>query len=178
MTPLAPGGVDRHPGPLTRVAVSVRLSHGCSSPNSRWAALTSASDGRGVPRGLGEPEAGNGAEGRALTAWTRRKRADVARYGRGPSCEVLVETDWGWRVCRVRRRLRTRGERIVVWSYTVIVSLFAPAGVVLLMWGSGAARSVGIALLVVGLVVMAVPISPFLRARVRRREADAERGQQ
>jgi hypothetical protein len=74
--------------------------------------------------------------------------------------------------------LRTRGERIVVWSYTVIVSLFAPAGVVLLMWGSGAARSVGIALLVVGLVVMAVPISPFLRARVRRREADAERGQQ
>lgn len=48
----------------------------------------------------------------------------------------------------------------------MLVSLLAPAGVVLL--DNGAARGVGIALLVLALLGMAVPISPFLRARVRR----------
>lgn len=65
-----------------------------------------------------------------------------------------------------RRRLLTRGERVFAWSYTMLVSLLAPAGVVLL--DNGAARGVGIALLVLALLGMAVPISPFLRARVRR----------
>jgi len=53
--------------------------------------------------------------------------------------------------------------------------LLAPVGVVLLIVGSGVAHGVGIALLVVGLFAMAVPISPLLRARVRRREARADR---
>lgn len=61
------------------------------------------------------------------------------------------------------------------WSYTVLASLLAPVGVLLLIAGSGAARGVGIALLVLALLVMAVPISPLLRARVRRREAPAGR---
>jgi hypothetical protein len=72
-----------------------------------------------------------------------------------------------------RRRLLTRGERVFAWSYTLLVSLLAPVGVVLLIAGSGAAHGVGIALLVLGLLAMAVPISPLLRARVRRREARA-----
>jgi hypothetical protein len=55
--------------------------------------------------------------------------------------------------------------------------LLAPVGVVLLIVGSGAAHGVGIALLVLGLLAMAVPISPLLRARVRRREARAGRRQ-
>lgn len=67
-----------------------------------------------------------------------------------------------------RRRLLTRGERVFAWSYTMLVSLLAPAGVVLLVFDNGAARGVGIALLVLALLGMAVPISPFLRARVRR----------
>jgi len=46
---------------------------------------------------------------------------------------------------------------------------------VLLLFGSGATHGVGIALLVIGLLAMAVPISPLLRARVRRREAQAGR---
>jgi Zn-dependent protease with chaperone function len=50
-------------------------------------------------------------------------------------------------------------------------------GVVLLLFGSGATHGIGIALLAIGLLAMAVPISPFLRARVRRREAQAGRRQ-
>jgi hypothetical protein len=76
-----------------------------------------------------------------------------------------------------RRRLLTRGERVFARSYTLLASLLVPVAVVLLVVGSGATRGVGIALLVVGLLAMAVPISPFLRARVRRREARAGRGQ-
>lgn len=76
-----------------------------------------------------------------------------------------------------RRRLLTRGERVFAWSYTLLASLLAPVGVVLLIVGSGAAQGVGIALLILGLLAMAVPISPLLRARVRRREARAGRRQ-
>jgi hypothetical protein len=74
-----------------------------------------------------------------------------------------------------RRRLLTRGERVFAWGYTLLASLLVPVGVVLLIVGSGAAHSVGVALLVVGLFAMAVPISPFLRLRVRRREDRAGR---
>jgi hypothetical protein len=76
-----------------------------------------------------------------------------------------------------RRRLLSRGERVFVWSYTLLVSLLAPGGVVLLIIGSGVAHGLGIALLVAGLLAMAVPISLLLRARVRRREARAHRRQ-
>jgi hypothetical protein len=76
-----------------------------------------------------------------------------------------------------RRRLLTRGERAFACSYTLLASLLAPIGVVLLIMGSGTAHGVGIALLVLGLLAMAVPISPFLRARVRRRKAQADRRQ-
>jgi hypothetical protein len=76
-----------------------------------------------------------------------------------------------------RRRVLTTGERVFAWSYTVLSSLLIPLGVVLLLAGSGAIHGVGIALLVIGLLAMAVPISPLLRARVRRREAQAGRQQ-
>jgi hypothetical protein len=75
-----------------------------------------------------------------------------------------------------QRRLLTRGERVFAWGYTLVASLLVPVGVALLIVGSGAAHGVGIALLVVGLLAMVVPISPFLRARVRRREARVDRG--
>jgi uncharacterized protein (DUF58 family) len=45
------------------------------------------------------------------------------------------------------------------------------AGVVVLANGTG--KGLGIALLVVWLLLMLVPISPILRARVRRREEGA-----
>ena len=75
-----------------------------------------------------------------------------------------------------RRRLLTRGERFVAWSLAVAPSLLVVGGVALLVWGNGSGHGVGIALLIVALLLMAVPISPFLRARVRRREARAARG--
>jgi cytochrome b subunit of formate dehydrogenase len=74
-----------------------------------------------------------------------------------------------------RRRLLTRGERVFAWSLIVAPSLLVLGGVALLMWGKGASHGVGIALLIVALFAMAVPVSPLLGARVRRREARAAR---
>ena len=70
-----------------------------------------------------------------------------------------------------RRKLLTRGERVFLMSSTLLSSLLAPAAVVLLLFGGGSVRIIGIVLLLVALLLMAVPITPFMRARVRRREA-------
>jgi hypothetical protein len=64
----------------------------------------------------------------------------------------------------------TPGERRFLLGYGLVSPLVAPAGVLLLVFGGSSTRAVGIALLVAALVVMAVPVSPFLRARVRQRE--------
>jgi hypothetical protein len=74
-----------------------------------------------------------------------------------------------------RRRQLTRGERAFAWSLAFAPSLLVLGGIALLVWGNGVGHSVGIALLVVALLLMAVPISPFLQARVRRRKAQAAR---
>jgi hypothetical protein len=74
-----------------------------------------------------------------------------------------------------RRRLLTRGERAFAWSLAVVPSLLVLGGIALLVWGKDAGHGVGIALLIVALLLMAVPISPFLQARVRRRKAQAAR---
>jgi hypothetical protein len=67
-----------------------------------------------------------------------------------------------------RRRLLTRGERMIGWGFAFLPPLLVFVGVVVL--ANGAGKGLGIALLVVGLLLMLVPISPILRARVRRRE--------
>jgi hypothetical protein len=72
-----------------------------------------------------------------------------------------------------RRRLLTRGERIVGWSFAFLPPLLVFVGVVVL--ANGAGKGLGIALLVVGLLLMLVPVSPILRARVRRREERARK---
>jgi hypothetical protein len=74
-----------------------------------------------------------------------------------------------------RRRLLTKGERAIAWSLAFAPSLLVLGGIALLVWGKGAGHGVGIALLIVALLPMAVPISPFLQARVRRRKAQAAR---
>ena len=68
-----------------------------------------------------------------------------------------------------RRKLLTRGERIVGWTPAASPSLLALGGLELLVFGG--AHTVGIGLLVLALLVMAVPIPPILRATSRRREA-------
>jgi cytochrome c biogenesis protein CcdA len=65
----------------------------------------------------------------------------------------------------------------VAWAFALLPSPLALVGVVLLIGGGSGARVVGIVLLVLFLLGMTVPISPFLKARVRRRETRAEREQ-
>jgi hypothetical protein len=72
-----------------------------------------------------------------------------------------------------RRKLLTRGELAFYRTYLLLGPLLFPAGVVLLL--SGGAKAVGISLLVLALLVNAIPISPFLRARGKRREAQTKR---
>ena len=74
---------------------------------------------------------------------------------------------------RNRAQLRaelTPGERRFFYAYGLVSPLLAPAGIGLVVWGDSSTRGAGIALLIVALLVTAVPVSPFLRARVRRRE--------
>jgi hypothetical protein len=71
---------------------------------------------------------------------------------------------------KARRELLTRGERIVAWSLALMSIVLAPAGVIILLSGDSSLRVVGITMLVLALFVAAVPISPVLQARVRRRQ--------
>ncbi len=59
------------------------------------------------------------------------------------------------------------------WTLALGPGVLVVIAVALLLFGH--ARAVGIALLIVALVVMAVPVSPLLGAKVRRREARAGR---
>ena len=71
----------------------------------------------------------------------------------------------------------TAGERFAAYSYLLLTSLLPPLAVGLLLLGPGSTRPVGIGLLLVALVLLAVPISPILRARVRRREERSSEGE-
>jgi hypothetical protein len=68
------------------------------------------------------------------------------------------------------RKELTPNERRFYYGYIVVGMVVPSAAIWLLFLGRGTARAVGIGLLLLALLVMAVPISPFLRARVRRRE--------
>lgn len=74
-----------------------------------------------------------------------------------------------------RRKLLTRGERALGWSLAIAPNLLLIGGIVLLLRDKSADHGVGIVLLIAAPFAMAVPISPFLRARVRRRQARAAR---
>jgi hypothetical protein len=68
----------------------------------------------------------------------------------------------------------TPGERRFAYGYTALGVILPPTAIGLVVFGTGSTRGVGIGLLLLALLVMAVPISPFLRARVRRRERASE----
>jgi hypothetical protein len=65
--------------------------------------------------------------------------------------------------------LLTPGERRFLYGYTVVGTLLPPLAVGLLVFGGAGTRGVGVAVLVLALLTMAVPISPFLSSRARRR---------
>jgi hypothetical protein len=71
------------------------------------------------------------------------------------------------------RKLLTPGERRFAYGYTLVSGLLPAVAIGLLVFGTSTTRAVGAGLLLFALVLMAVPISPFLRARVRRRERRA-----
>ena len=77
------------------------------------------------------------------------------------------------RLREVRRKRLTRGERILGWTLALGPGVLVVVAVALLLLDH--ARTVGIGLLVVALVLMAMPVSPLLGAKVRRRKARAER---
>jgi len=101
-----------------------------------------------------------------LALWDARKRGTIPRGE--PAIGYLRV---GMRRRRkVRRELLSIGERIVAWTMVLLSAVLVPAGVIILLSGGSSLRPVGIALLVLALVVMAIPISPILQARVRRRQ--------
>jgi len=74
---------------------------------------------------------------------------------------------------RIRRELRaqlTLGERAVAYCWVLLTFVLPPLAIGLLVLGTDSTRPIGIGLLLVALFLYAVPISPILRSRVRRRE--------
>jgi hypothetical protein len=105
-----------------------------------------------------------------LALWDARKRGTIPRGG-----SAIGHVRAGIRRRRrARRELLTLTERIVVWTMVLLSAALAPAGLIILLTAGSGLRPVGIALLVLALVVMAVPISPILQARVRRRQRDRQ----
>jgi hypothetical protein len=77
-------------------------------------------------------------------------------------------------VGRIRREVReqlTPGERGFWYAMVVLIVVLPMAAVMVLVLGGRGLRGAGIALLFATLVVYVVPVSPILRARVRRRNA-------
>jgi hypothetical protein len=101
-----------------------------------------------------------------LGLWTARKQGSIPQGESG-----IGYLRAGMRRSRkARRELLTRGERVAAWTMVFMGVFLAPAGVIILLSGGSGLHVVGIVLLVLALVVMAVPISPILQARVRRRQ--------
>ncbi len=71
---------------------------------------------------------------------------------------------------QARRKLLTLKELTVAWAKVLLSVVLIPAGVIVLLAGGSGLHGLGIVLLVLGLVVMAIPISPILQTRVRRRQ--------
>jgi hypothetical protein len=77
---------------------------------------------------------------------------------------------------KARRELLTRGERFIAGTMTLLSIVLVPAGLIILLSGDSNLRPIGIAMLVLALLAAAVPISPILQARVRKRQqADTSR---
>jgi hypothetical protein len=71
----------------------------------------------------------------------------------------------------------TTGERAFMYAYAVVIVFLPTVAIALTIFGKDTVRSVGIGLLLLTVVLYAVPLSPIMRRRVRRREerrADTE----
>ena len=104
----------------------------------------------------------------------RRRDLQAARAGAHPAPGVGTEprltvsglvrtTDYTEAAAQL-----TRGERIFLRLWLIVIVLLPPCAGLLTIFGRGAVRAVGIALLLVALIIFAVPVSPLLKARIRR----------
>ena len=76
----------------------------------------------------------------------------------------------------VGRKLRdqyTRGERVLYGAWALLVLTVPPFALVLVPLGEGVLRSIGVALLVFSVVLLATPLTWILEARVRHRQSTA-----
>ncbi len=106
------------------------------------------------------------AAGMWLGVWQAHKRGVIPEEG-----SAIGQLRVGVRRSRkVRRELLTLGERVFAWTMTLFGVIAVPAGIIILLSGDSGLRAMGIGLLIVALVVTAVPVSPILQARVRRRQ--------
>lgn len=86
--------------------------------------------------------------------------------------ESLAVVSYWEKIQRTRAELRTQltpGERLFAYSWLVLTMALPFAGAVLVGAGKGT-RAIGIGLLAAGLIFVAIPISPILKARIRRRQ--------
>jgi hypothetical protein len=109
----------------------------------------------------------------ALGVWLGKRLGRLTKRPGEP--EVALREKLRRNRAELRREL-TLGERWFVYGYMALCTFLGPVAIVLLLLGPGAPRTVGFGLLLAALVVMAVPISPFIRARVRRRERRSSGG--
>ena len=102
----------------------------------------------------------------ALGVWFGNRVFRVSGSAGAP--EVSLRRSLGRSRAQLRAQL-TPGERRFFYGYMLISPLLVPLAIGLLVFGPSSTRAVGVGLLLVALVVMAVPISPLMRARIRRR---------
>lgn len=89
-----------------------------------------------------------------------------------PACEASTVSSWE-HLKRGQSRLRaqhTTGEVVFLYLWTAVGCLLPAVGLGLTIFGQHALRAVGVGLLVAFVVLWAVPLSPILAARRRRRE--------
>ena len=85
----------------------------------------------------------------------------------------------------IRRRLKqlpsemraeglTTGERVFVYVHAAVTMVLPTCAIALAIFGRDTTRAVGIGLLGLTLLIYALPVTPFLQARVRRRQRESE----
>lgn len=106
----------------------------------------------------------------------RPRRQRAASLSSGPSCSLgrFHAVPFRGSVRRIRSELRaqlTPGERVFYYSWTILILVLPLSAGGLTVLGRRAVRGAGIGLLFLTIVVYAVPVSPILQRRIRRREA-------
>jgi hypothetical protein len=102
-----------------------------------------------------------------VPSWRLGKRLGTPPGQRNATPEEQAEQERAARRKAELAALTTR-ERVLFFAYYAFSISAMPVGLLLTIYGHGATRTAGIALLVATVLLMAVPVGPILRGRVRR----------